>query len=170
MENLMGVGDGQTRGNPGVLPKKLGQKGRQEVCSNGHGGPDPEMALRCVLERANHLPGLLHLLDDRSGQRKELSSGFRQEDLLARPFEEADLQIFFQGFDLKAHCRLGQKKSFPCLGKALVFCDLEKDLELVIGHKISGKDVEGRVSGKDNTAGDPPVIQTQGSICTRTLP
>lgn len=107
MENLVGVGDGQTRGNPGVRPKKLREKGRQEVCSDGHGGPDPEMALRRVLEWANHLPGFLHLLDDRSGQRKELSAGLRQEDLLSRAFEEADLQIFFEGFDLKAHRRLG---------------------------------------------------------------
>ena len=160
MENLVSVGDGQTRGNPGVCPKKLREKGRQEVCSDGHGGPDPEMALRGVLERANHLPGFLHLLDDRSGQRKELSAGLRQEDLLSGAFEEADLQVFFEGFDLKADRRLGQKKNFPCLGKALVFCHLEKDLELIIGHKGSGKDVEGRILGKNITARDPPDILT----------
>lgn len=36
MENLVSVGDGQTRGNSGVRPKKLSEKGRQEVCSDGH--------------------------------------------------------------------------------------------------------------------------------------
>jgi hypothetical protein len=55
---------------------------------------------------------------------------------------------------------LGQKKNFPCLGKALVFCHLEKDLELIIGHKGSGKDVEGRILGKNITARDPPDILT----------